>query len=422
MIDHQSTGGEAESSTGKPRLFYGYIIVLCSFLILLILFGTNYSFGVFFNPLLADTGWSRAVTSVGYSMAQLVGGVIGMVTGRISDSLGPRMMVLISGGCMALGCLLMSQVTQIWQLYIFYGLLVGIGFGGAAIPLTSTVSRWFVKRRGMMTGIVVAGIASGTIVMSLVSNWLIGRYSWQTSFVIIGVLVLIVIIPAAFFLKRDPGKIGQQAYGENKEPGTRSMAGDAGMPLKKAVRTGRFWIICCIYIFFGFFVQSVMLHLVPHAKAIGISPGQAASIMSFLGVGSIAGRIIMGSISDRIGVKYTLIIGLGVALTAFLWLLWADNLASLYLFAIMYGFAYGALIAMQTLTPARMFGLASLGVMVGVITFVYTLGGFTGPILTGRIFDITGSYHTAFIIFAALAGAGIVLALALKQPSSKKER
>jgi MFS family permease len=421
MLDLQSPGTGMASPARKSGLFYGYIIVLCSFLILLILFGTNYSFGVFFNPLLADTGWSRAVTSVGYSIAQLVGGVIGMLTGRISDSMGPRVMVLICGGFMALGCLLMSQVSEIWQLYIFYGLFVGIGFGGAAIPLTSTVSRWFIKRRGLMTGIVVAGIASGTIVMSLVSNWLIGRYTWQTSFIIIGVVALIVVIPAAIFLKRDPGKIGQRAYGENETPGSKSAAGDQGMPFKKAVRTGRFWIVCCIYIFFGFFVQSIMLHLVPHAKAIGISAGQAASIMSFLGMGSIVGRIVMGSISDRIGVKYTLITGLGIALIAFLWLLWADNLVSLYLFAVIYGFAYGALIAMQTLTPARMFGLVSLGTMVGVITFVYTLGGFTGPILTGRIFDMTGSYHTAFIICTALAGAGIVLALALKQPASTKK-
>jgi MFS family permease len=233
---------------------------------------------------------------------------------------------------------------------------------------------------------------------------------------------LIITLPAAFFLKRDPGKIGQRAYGENTGPGTRSQAKDTGMTLKQAVKTGRFWIICCIYIFFGFFVQSIMLHLVPHAKAIGISPGQAASIMSFLGVGSIAGRIIMGSISDRIGVKYTLVTGLSLALIAFICLLWADNLASLYLFAVIYGFAYGALIAMQTLTPAKMFGLTSLGIMVGVITFVYTLGGFTGPIVTGRIFDLNASYHIAFIIFAALAGAGVILALLIKEPSSRKDR
>jgi hypothetical protein len=113
MVDDRSTGGGVELTVKKPRLFYGYIIVLCSFLILLILFGTNYSFGVFFNPLLADTGWSRAVTSVGYSMAQLVGGIIGMVTGHISDSIGPRVMVLICGGFMALGCLLMSRVSEI---------------------------------------------------------------------------------------------------------------------------------------------------------------------------------------------------------------------------------------------------------------------------------------------------------------------
>lgn len=358
-------------------------------------------------------------------MAQLIGGIVGMVTGRISDSFGPRITVFISSLFMALGCFLMSQVSEIWQFYIFYGLFVGIGFGGASIPLTSTVSRWFFRRRGLMTGIVVAGIASGTIVMSLFSNWLLSRYTWQTSFMIIGLLVLLTVIPAAFFLKRDPAKIGQRAYGEieKREPG--SVSADTGMPFREAVRTGRFWIICLIYLSFGYYVQSIMLHLVPHAKAIGINPGQAATIMSFLGMGSIVGRIIMGSISDRIGVKYTLVTSLSLMLLAFIWLQMANDLGSLYLFALVYGFAYGSIIAMQTLTPARMFGLVSLGMMVGVITFVYTAGGFVGPILSGRIFDVTGSYRTAFLICAALAASGLVLALSLRQPHKpdpKKDR
>jgi MFS family permease len=313
----------------------------------------------------------------------------------------------------------MSQVSAVWQFYVFYGLLVGIGFGGASIPLTSTVSRWFFRRRGLMIGIVVAGIASGTIVMSFLSNWLLSRYSWQTSFIAIGILVIIIVVPAALFLKRDPAKTGQKPYGEGEKGPGSPISPDSGMPFRKAVRTGRFWIICLIYISFGYYVQSIMLHLVPHARAVGISPGQAASIMSFLGVGSILGRIIMGSVSDRIGVKYTLVACLSLMLLAFIWLQWADDLVSLYLFAVIYGFSYGAVIAMQTLTPAKMFGLASLGIMVGIITFVYTAGGFIGPIVTGHIFDINNSYRTAFLICAFLAGAGLILALSLMQTGSR---
>jgi MFS family permease len=119
----------------KPAVFYGYVVVVCAFLILVIVFGTNYSFGIFFNRLLEDLGWSRAVTSTGYSAAQLLGGVVGILTGRYSDKFGPRLVVTICGLSMAAGCFLMSLVAQPWHLYIIYGVLVGIGFGGAVIPL-----------------------------------------------------------------------------------------------------------------------------------------------------------------------------------------------------------------------------------------------------------------------------------------------
>ena len=126
----------------SPILYYGYIVVFCAFISLVASFGTNYSFGVFFDSLIDDLGWSRAVTSVGYSIGQFFGGVVGIVTGRLSDRFGPKITVLICAIVMVLGCLLMSQVTQSWQLYVFYGIFVGFGYGGSSIALIFTVTPW----------------------------------------------------------------------------------------------------------------------------------------------------------------------------------------------------------------------------------------------------------------------------------------
>jgi len=411
----------AGTRPARPALFYGYIIVACSFVVLLVVFGTNYSFGIFFNRLLADLEWSRTVISTGYSIAQFLAGVVGILTGRLSDRFGPRFTVLACGIALALGCFLMSLVTQPWMLYFFYGLLVGIGFGGAGIPVSSTIPRWFVRRRGLMTGIVVAGIGCGTIIMPLLVNLLLENNDWRKSFVILAVIVTIAIIPVTLFLKRDPSEIGTKAYGDSSSGHPGSVRKEEGLTLKQAIRTRSFWIVALVFIIFGFYVQSIMVHVVPYARSLGIEAGSAAAIMSFLGIGSITGRIVMGTLSDRLGVKRTVIIALSVLLAAYLLLRSANVLWMLYVFAVMFGFGYGAMISMQNLIPARFFGLLSIGTMVGVITFIYAIGGALGPVVTGYVFDVTHSYNLAFIIYIVLAAAGILCALTLKTPSPQRK-
>jgi MFS transporter, OFA family, oxalate/formate antiporter len=404
----------------RPGLFYGYIIVVFSFLILMICFGINYSFGIFFNPLLQDFGWTRAVTSVGFSISTFVSGIAGIITGRLCDRFGPRAIIMSCGISISLGCFLMSQVHQAWQLYIFYGFFVGVGFGGAMIPLASIVSRWFYLRRGLMTGIVVAGTGFGTIIMPILARFLISAFNWREAFIIFGAIAFVVTIPSAFFLKRDPAKIGQQPYGlEKAQAAGETKALEKGMTFRQTIATGRFWLVFLIYIFFGYFVQSVMVHVVPHARALGIDPGSAAIILSFVGIGSLVGRIVMGTVSDRIGVINTLSIALGILLLAFLWIQFADIIWMLYLFAFLFGFPYGAMISLQALLGVKMFGLISLGTITGVIVFAYTAGGAVGPAVTGHIFDITQSYRLAFIVCAALAAGGLVLTFLIPRAPKK---
>jgi MFS family permease len=400
----------------KPGFFYGYIIVLCSFLTLFLSFGVYYSFGVFFNPLLTEFGWSRAETSAAYSLCQILSGVLGIVAGRACDSFGPKLIFLGSGILLAVGCFLMSQIREAWQLYLYFGVLIGFAVGGIMVPAVSTVSRWFAKRRGVMTGIVASGIGCGILVFPIVVNWLLNQYSWRTSFVILGAASLIVIVIASQFLKRDPGKIGQLPYGfTGEQVNIKTARKDEGLSFKETLRTGRFWVISVIYIFFGFYVQTIMVHVVPHAKTLGFDAGSAAVVLSIVGGGSLVGRVTMGGVSDRIGVKASMIISLSLITLGFIWLQAADALWKLYLFAPIYGFAYGAMIALQALIGARFFGLAALGTIMGTIVFMYTAGGAIGPIVSGYIFDVTGSYRLAFIVCAALALGALVLAISLRQ-------
>ena len=233
---------------------------------------------------------------------------MGIVMGFLTDRLGPRLVMTISCFLLGMGYLLMSQVSSIWQLYLFYGVIVGTGMGGAWVPLLSTVARWFAKRRGMMTGIVLTGTGIGTLVLSPAASWLISVYNWRVSYLILGSLVLVVGILAAQFLKRDPARMGQVPYGEKevREPGIEVYA--SGYSLGEAVRTRQFWVFLAMELFFGLFVFSVMVHIVPHAIDLGISSTSAAAILAASGALNISGRVILGGTGDRIGNKQVFLI------------------------------------------------------------------------------------------------------------------
>ena len=129
----------------QPKIFYGYIVVAASFLIYMVMWGTYYTFGIFFKPFLVEFGWTRAMTSGAYSLSLILHGLLGIVAGKLTDRFGPRVVVTACGLLLGSGYLLMSQVSAIWQLYLFYGVIIGIGISGGFIPLVSTVARWFVK-------------------------------------------------------------------------------------------------------------------------------------------------------------------------------------------------------------------------------------------------------------------------------------
>jgi len=176
---------------------------------MLTMFSTRYAFGVFFKPVLTEFGWTRAITSGAFSLSMFMEGLVGIVMGGLNDRLGPRMVLTLCGFLLGLGCLLISQISAIWQLYLFYGVIMGIGMSGAWVPLSSTIARWFVKRRSMMSGIVLTGTNLGALIAPPVANRLISAYDWRISYIIMGSVVLVVILLGARLLRRDPSQMGQ---------------------------------------------------------------------------------------------------------------------------------------------------------------------------------------------------------------------
>ena len=407
------------TETGKHRFFYGYMVIVAALCIVIIAHGAQYTFGIFFKPILNEFGWTRAATSGAFSLYLLLWGFLGIFVGRLNDRFGPRIIMTLCGFFLGLGYLLMSQIGAVWQLYLFYGLIIAIGMTGTWVPLISTVPRWFVKRRGMMTGIVTSGTGIGTILLSLVASRLISAYGWRLSYIAVGSVVLLLLILAAQFLRRDPEQVGQLPYSEvGKE---NLILQDSGFSFNEAIHTSQFWMICAIFLCFGFNLYTIMVHIVPHAIELGISPIIAASIIAIIGGVNTVGRITIGCASDRIGNRLSLIISFILMVVALLWVTVAKELWMLYLFAVIFGFGYGGLAVLESPLPAELFGLRSLGTIVGAVMCSFTIGGAIGPVLAGRVFDMTGGYQPAFLICAAISIIALILALLLRPIGSEEE-
>ena len=406
----------------KPKFFYGYVVVVAAFLIMVVSWGAISTFGVFFKPLLTEFDWTRAAISGAYSLRIILSGLVAIGTGRLTDRFGPRLVITACGFLVGLGFLLMSQIGAIWQLYLFYGVIVGIGLSAAWVPLVSPVARWFTQRRGLMTGIVVSGAGLGTMIMPPAASWFISNYGWRTSYIILGIIALVLIVLVAQFIKHAPAQTGQVPYrvDEVKVDSLNLEAG--GFSLKEAIHTRQFWTLSATWLCFGFSLGGILVHIVPHALDLGISPIIAANILAIRGGVSIPGGIIIGSVADRIGSRSALIITSILCSGALLWLLGAKELGMLYLFAAILGFGSGGLFVLESPLVAKLFGLSSHGVILGSVGFSYMIGGAIGPVVVGGIFDITGSYSLAFLACAIVSIIGLILASLLKPTSSECQK
>jgi len=381
---------------------------------------TYNSFGVFFNPLLEEFGWNRAVTSGAFSLSMFIYGVLGIVVGVLNDRFGPRVVLTICGILLGLGYLLMSQVSTIWQLHLFWGVIIGIGMSGVWVPLLSTVARWFDKRRTLMTGIVIAGLGIGGLIGPPIVSYLIATYGWPLSFIIVGIAVLLFVVIAAQFLKRGPALMKQLPEGESEGKYQAAKSVTSSFSFKEAVKTTQFWIVFGIFFCYGFGTYAIVVHIVQHAIDLKISPVSAANILAVRGAVVILGNYILGALADRVGNRRIYIIGLVMMSAALLWLPIAREEWMLYLFIFVAGFASGGMGASESPITAWLFGMSSHGLIYGVVHVGFTIGAAAGPFISGYIFDLTGSYQLAFLTCAAFGVIGLILTVILR-PTTKLE-
>ncbi len=398
------------------RLHHSWLFVALGAVVLAVMAIRIFSFGVFMVPLTAEFNWGRGALSGANAVGAPVSAITAILAGRLSDRYGPRLPVTIFGVVTSVGFVLLAQIQSLWQVYLTLGVLMPIGVACCLFPVMSTIPRWFAERQATAIGITMTGFAVGAVIWPPTVQWLIDSGGWRQAFLVLAVITAVAVIPIAQFLRHSPERVGFRPYGRRTDVADdgKPALGSQGLSLREAARTGYFWLWAPILISFFFMHSIILVHITAYAIDQGVPAMMAASTLSIIGGISIFGRLTIGPLSDRVGgVRKVVSACFVLLIVALLFLVAGAGSWSFYVFAAIFGLAYGFFIVSETAVPAELFGLRSLGTIMATLGLFPFVGGAIGQTLAGVVYDATGSYQIPFLVCTALAVMAVVLGLPL---------
>lgn len=416
-----ATIATAQSTMSESRIFYGWFVVAGAFAVTFVGFGCAYTFSAFLASLQHDFAATRGSVSLVFSLAGFLYFALGIVSGPLADRWGARPLAVIGMVLTGLGLAVASMARTLPEVYAAYGLGVGLGIGLSYVPVLGVMQRWFVRRRGFASGIGVGGIGVGTLVMPPVASFLIDAVGWRETYLILGIFAAIVGGGLALLIEDDPRRRGLGPDGDPLQSSDQT-AKPAGASISEAVRSRRFvgLFVACLIGAFGVFVPFV--HLVPYALDHGVPQSAAVLLLGAIGVGSTAGRFVLGGLADRLGRPLSLAVMIaGMALAFVIWAV-STNFWSLAIFALVYGLFYGGWVALLPAVVADYFGAVNVGSMIGLLSLSIAFGTLIGPSAAGFAFDVSHSYTLSILASAgAYVVAAAILAATSKAPRPRQE-
>ncbi|KVH44995.1 MFS transporter [Burkholderia diffusa] len=386
------------SGTRASRVFYGWYVVAAAFAVTFVGFGSAYTFSAFVESLQRDFAASRGQISLVFSLAGFLYFGFGIVSGPLADRFGSRRLAVAGMLLTAAGLAAAGAAHTLLQVYVAYGLGVGLGVGCAYVPAVGAVQRWFVRRRGFASGLAVAGIGVGTLVMPPLASALIAHVGWRGAYITLAAIAVVVGAGMSLLIENDPrgrgllpdGDVARAQSGDG-QPGAASSV-PAGATVREAVTSRPFASLyaACLVCSFGVFVPFV--HLVPYALDHGVAQSTAVLLLGAIGVGSTAGRFFLGGLADRFGRRASLLAmfaGMAAALVA-----WAGagSVATLAAFALVFGVFYGGWVAVLPAVVMDYFGGRNVSAIIGMLYTSVAFGTLIGPAAAGFIYDAGGGY------------------------------
>jgi MFS family permease len=385
--------------------------------------GVMQSYTVFLIAFVREFGWSRAETSLPYSLSQLVMGATSPLVGVLVDRLGPRRLVLLGGGLMSLGLFGSAAAAALWHVMLLYGVVTTLGANCLGLVVfVPLLSRRFVERRGTAIAIVQSANGIGRAAAVPLAQLAISLLGWRATYLIEGGLVAALALPLAAFFRAAERPAVPPPAAEAAVPAT---AGSSGWTLGEAVRTPHFWLLFAVYLSTGLGSFIVSLHQLAFAVGEGFDKLYAAGVLGTGAFLSTFGIILTGTASDYLGRELSAVLAYGVSIAGVVcalfisgpgdgWLLW--------LHACMFGLTWGARGPAITAKTADLFPGPRLGTILGVITLGSGLGAAGGSWAAGFIFDRFGSYRVAFLLSIAFYVGGIAAFWALRRPPVHRAR
>lgn len=416
----------AEVLSGRRPVFYGWWLLAASVAAMALGSGVSFwAFGLYIEPLETQFGWSRAEVSLGFSAALLVSGVSGPLIGRWVDVRGPRSAILVGATLTALSYLLLATTNSLWQWYLYSSINAVLRQLMFFIPFMALISRWFDRRRGIATSILGTGFSLGGFVVVPFVRLAIDVLGWRQSFLVSGVAIALVFLPIGLFVVRNsPAEVGLRADGQSHAEAAAAPPPEVGLTVREAMRSPVFWVLAFGFMSFFFGMFGWLVHQVPFYESVGVSRGMAAWIVSLSAGASIVTRLIAGALADRAARFEVVAMGLAVVLIAAMTVLSISTApAAIVLFVGLWiiGTAGGPM--MEALILTRAFGVTHFATILGAVVVVETVGQITSPTLTGAIFDATGSYDLALLVFIGTFSVALVLfGISLRLPKPIETR
>jgi len=411
------------------KIYYGWYIVAASLFIIILDGLLLYSFGVFLPYINEEFGLSRAEGSSLFSFRSLILAPGFIIAGRLIDKYDPRIVIFCGGSIAALGMILSGFATNMWQLILFYSVFVGIGDTVLYITCVTVISRWFTKRRALAIGIITTGVPLSGLITNPLTASLINSFGYRNALFSLGGIMLVTLL-AAFVLRGYPKDLGLKPYGEEdiEEDVTSKNTGNTNNDKKEwtaleAISTPNYWIMYAMYTLAFITFLIIVTQFYNFEIDLNIPAIAAAGPAAAIGLGSIIGRTVLTSLlAEVLEYRKVLFVCLLAQGSSIILLLSFDQIWAFYLFGLLFGFFYSAIVPIFPTLLAKFYGLKAMGAIYGVFGTSYSLAAICAPILAGYVFDTTGSYYYPFLfaIFACYLAA--IGAFFIKPPVYKPKQ
>lgn len=378
---------EHHPAPSEPR--YAWVILFVTFVMGGMGFGAIVNIAVFLEPLAADFGWARGELSLAYSAATVAAGLGGIVMGYYSDRLPVRRVVLVGAVTPGIAFFLLARIDTLAELYLYHALIGLLGFSAITIPLINVLTHWFTVNRGMAVGLATAGGAMGQGLMPFLARNLILWQGWREAYVSLGILYLVVLIPLALLVRNPPSADGA-SMGLN--------AVDQEQPNSYALPRERLILLLCIAVIFCCTTMATpIVHIVPLGSDAGLGPREAAGLLTVMMIFGMFARILTGRMADRIGNLRAYVAASFAQTILVIWFPLLTTLTGLYVLSALFGLGYAGVMTALILCAREWAPPRHTGMAIGLVGFMGWSGMALGSWQGGWFYDLTGSYHQAFL-------------------------